>query len=125
MDEPMVARDEVEALLATRRELGDEYEGVLVQSFAARVEKALAARTDEAARLERTSAHEQAAGRIRQFVLGLVSLGVGVPVTIVPVVGTDGSDVALPVVALAWLGIVGVNVAHSRSLRPRRSTRRD
>lgn len=119
----MVARDELEALLATRRELGEEYEGALVTSFADRVEKALAARTDEAAGVERAASRDHTAGRVRQFVLGLVSLGVGVPVTVVPVVGSDGSAVALPVVAVAWLGIVGVNVAHSLSLRPRSRTR--
>ena len=45
-----------------------------------------------------------------------LELGVGVPVTIVPITATDNG---LPAVVVAWLGITGVNVAHALSARRR------
>jgi hypothetical protein len=67
------------------------------------------------ARLRRhdTAQRHRGGGQVRQFALGVISLGVGVPVTIVPVVAADGG---LPAVVVAWLGIVGVNAAHAAAV---------
>ena len=113
-DEP-VTRVELEALLGTRRELGPEYEDALVASFAERVEQALARRADAGAVEVARHAREDEEARKRQFVLGIVSLGVGVSITVVPVV-TNGAD-GLVATLVAWAGVVGVNVAHAFSVR--------
>jgi hypothetical protein len=108
-----VERTEVEALLETRRELGPTYDRALVDSFAERIERVVDQRTD--ARLQRRGADDRSreGGRIRQFVLGIVSVGVGVPITIVPTVAAPDGTSGLPAVLVAWLGIVGVNAAHA------------
>ncbi|MGH3383183.1 MAG: hypothetical protein ACRDO1_01255 [Nocardioidaceae bacterium] len=54
--------------------------------------------------------------RIRQFVLGLVSMGTGVPITLFASGMTVGEN-NVAGIAVAWLGIVGVNVSHAWSLR--------
>lgn len=54
---------------------------------------------------------------MRQFVLGVVSVGVGVPITIVPTVATDNG---LPAVIVGWLGIAAVNAAHALTVTGRR-----
>ncbi|WP_299055019.1 hypothetical protein [uncultured Nocardioides sp.] len=123
-----IERTEAEALLETRRELGPASDRELVESFADRIEKAVEDRVDE--RLRRRGRPDEptpyagapsGGDRGRQFALGVVSLVAGIPLTIVPMVATDGG---LPAVVIAWLGIVGVNVAHAASINgPRR--RRD
>ena len=55
--------------------------------------------------------------RIRQFVLGIISVGAGIPITIVPMVAADNG---LPAVVIAWLGIVGVNAAHAAAVNGNR-----
>ncbi|UAL31510.1 hypothetical protein K8W59_08780 [Nocardioides rotundus] len=124
MAEP-VERSDIEALLSTRRELGEEYDAALVASFTDRVEQAIAAR-DRAEvasrdRHQRSEARHQQTGRTRQFVLGLVSVVAGIPITVVATVGPDQPSVGT--VALAWLGLAGVNAAHASVVNgPRRRT---
>jgi hypothetical protein len=110
---------DIEAALATRRELGARYDAELVDGFAERIERAVERRVSEevALRQRRTAGAE--GGRLRQFVLGVISLGVGVPVTIVPMVATDNG---LPAVVVAWLGIAAVNAAHASAVNSRRAT---
>ncbi len=110
---------DIEAALATRRELGARYDSELVDGFAERIERAVERRVSEevALRQRRTAGAE--GGRLRQFVLGVISLGVGVPVTIVPMVATDNG---LPAVVVAWLGIAAVNAAHASAVNGRRAT---
>jgi hypothetical protein len=109
---------DIEAALATRRELGARYDAELVDGFAERIERAVERRVSEevALRQRRTAGAE--GGRLRQFVLGVISLGVGVPVTIVPMVATDNG---LPAVVVAWLGIAAVNAAHASAVNGRRA----
>ncbi len=57
---------------------------------------------------------------MRQFALGVISLGVGVPVTVVPMVAADNG---LPAVVVAWCGIVGVNAAHAVAINGWRRAR--
>lgn len=117
-----IERRDIEALLATRRELGAEYDDALVAAFAERVERSIQRRDDGAVseRDARQQAQDRGAegGRIRQFVLGLVSLGAGIPITIVPTV--SNAENGIVAVALAWLGIAGVNAAHAAAVNGRR-----
>jgi hypothetical protein len=104
-------RDELRAALGARRDLGAEYEDAVLDSFVARLEQSVATRAggaEAARRSEGDRGH-------RQFVLGIVSLGAGIPLSGVAG-GTTGSVWGLLV---AWGGIVGVNAAHALSGRRR------
>src|SRR5918997_611973 len=104
-------RRDVQAALAARRELGMEYEEAIAAGLLDRVNQLAlmrsaeirreADRSDEVARAEKES-------RTHRFVLGIVSLGAGIPITAI-----SGSVVEPGVVGVlvAWAGIVGVNVA--------------
>ncbi|PKH40506.1 hypothetical protein SAMN05192575_11588 [Nocardioides alpinus] len=111
---------DIEAALATRRELGARYDAELVDGFAERIERTVERRVSEQVALQQRRTSDDSGGRVRQFALGVISLGVGVPVTIVPMVATDNG---LPAVMVAWLGIVGVNAAHAAAVNGTR--RRD
>lgn len=108
-----LGRSDVEAALATRRELGARYDAELVDGFAERIERAVERRVEDRVALAQRRTAGSESGRIRQFVLGIVSVGVGVPITIVPTVAADNG---LPAVVVAWLGIVGVNAAHAAAV---------
>lgn len=108
-----IERRDLEALLATRRELGPDYETELVDAFAERIERAVAERRSSMEQHRDRSSSMRQGGQIRQFILGLVSLGAGIPMTIVPMVATDNG---LPAVGIAWLGIAGVNAAHAAAV---------
>lgn len=114
-DDSPVSRQDVEALMAARRELGPDYDAALVDSFAERVERAVAERVDEQVALRREAQSERARTGSRQLTLGIVSLGCGIPITAIAASIAD-----LPGLAVAWVGIVGVNAAHALSSRPRR-----
>jgi hypothetical protein len=100
-------RDELQATLDARRDLGPEYEAALVDSFADRLDAVIAARVQ--AELHRQGVI--APGKRRHpsapmipIVLG--SLGIGVPLTAIG--GASSGPVGLVV---AWLAIVVINVA--------------
>ena len=104
---------DIEAALAARRELGARYDAELVDGFAERIERAVERRVAERGELQQRRTAGAEGGRIRQFVLGIISVGVGVPITIVPMVATDNG---LPAVVVAWLGIAAVNAAHASTI---------
>ena len=106
-----IERSEVEAALAARRELGTEYDDAFVEQFAERIEQVVQARV----RAEVAPVEHDDGPSHRQWILGLTSLGTGIPIT--GIAAADHRGVAGVVVA--WLGIVGVNVAHALSNRRR------
>jgi hypothetical protein len=114
-DEPL-ERTEIEAVLETRRELGSSYDAALVDSFADRIEAAVAARSahDVSHRTDRDRARASAGPR--QLALGIVTSVAGIPVTAITL-AVDGGSLAAMVVG--WAGLVGINVAHAVQSRPR------
>ncbi|RJK98076.1 hypothetical protein [Vallicoccus soli] len=104
-------RDELRAALGARRDLGPEYEDAVLDSFVARLEQSVAARAGEREVRQR----DDRQGGERQFILGLVSLGTGIPISAIA-----GGTAEVPGLFVAWMGIVGVNVAHALSARRRR-----
>ena len=112
-------RRDVQAALAARRELGLEYEEAIAAGLLDRVNQLAlmragdlrreAERADHVARAEKES-------RTQRFVLGIVSLGAGIPITAI-----SGSVVEPGIVGVlvAWAGIVGVNVAAAIGARRR------
>lgn len=108
--------EEIEAALEARRELGPAYESALVESFVEKIESAIEARVDE--RMARSRQHEKNEGQRQQhqLVLGIVSLGTGIPITAI----AGGVGDGLPGIIVAWAGIAAVNVAHALQGRSRR-----
>ncbi len=53
----------------------------------------------------------------QQFVLGIVSLGTGIPIS---AIAAESIEPGLIGLAVAWAGIIGVNVAHALARRRRR-----
>lgn len=105
-------RSEAEAVLETRRELGSSYDAALVDSFAERIERAVERRTaEELALRDRRSRNAEAAGG-RQTALGIVSVGVGIPISAIALAVPEGAA-SLAALVVAWGGIVGVNAAHA------------
>ena len=115
MPDDHITRQEVEALLAARVELGPAYDDAMVDSFAERIERAVAERTgSELARWHGSSRREDDTDS-KQLALGIVSLGTGIPISAIAA-GTAG----LPGLITAWVGVVGVNLAYALRSRRRR-----
>ena len=113
-------RRDVQAALAARRELGMEYEEAIAAGLLDRVNQLALMRAGDLRReAERSDELLKAESQIRihRFVLGIISLVVGVPITAI------SANVEPQVVGLvvSWAGIVGVNVAAAiRARRPPR-----
>jgi hypothetical protein len=104
-------RDELEAAVGARRELGREHEPEIVESFLARIEKQIDARVDDKL-AERGSppVRRPAAGPDwAAAILGIASLGIGIGAT-----GAATSQGQGWVAAIAWIAIALVNVAYHR-----------
>src|SRR5215218_4064456 len=110
---------DAQAALAARMELGPEYTEHVAEGLAERVEQLAAIRAGELrheAEVANATGRSDQSGRVRQFVLGIVSLTVGIPITAIAATNTDPGLLG---VAVSWLGIVGVNAVHARANRPR------
>ena len=114
MPDDELERRDYEALLATRGELGPDYERALVDSFADRMEKEIQRRVAATSGGVSKRYDRQEAAAKRQLALGIVSLGVGIPISAISAGIAD-----LPGLVVAWAGIVSVNVANALSNRRR------
>lgn len=109
MPESRITRDDVISTVGARRELGDDMEPEVVDAFLERVERAIDTRVDTRlhdAKTTRRREHRDEGGP--SLALAVVSLGTGIPIT--AIAAEQGGVLGIVV---AWLGIVGVNVAHS------------
>lgn len=113
MPQPEPRREDLQAALGARRELGPEYEDAVLDSFLERVDKAIEARVD-ARVAQRTGDRGQVERRPSQrgpdsgLVLGIVSLCTGIPIS-----GIAAGTEELPGLVVAWAGIAIVNLAHA------------
>ena len=121
----MDARDtelkkELNASLQARRELGEEYESALVDSFLEKVEQRLDGAVDRRVRrqlAERQLVVARGGGRPQRsedswgerFGFGVVSLVLAIPLS--AIAGSQGGG--LEGLVVAWAGIVAVNWAHA------------
>ena len=112
-----VERTEIEAVLETRRELGPRYDAALVDSFADRVEAAIAQRVSAEAVRRDQAVRAQAAAGPRQLALGIVSSVAGIPITAITLAVPDEETVGLAALVAAWTGLVWINLAHARQAR--------
>lgn len=99
--EPLVPKEDLHAAIEARRELGSDLEPELVESFVARIEERLTKRPSTTARRE---------GREGSFVLALVSVGAGIPLTAIAL-----HQAGLVALLVVWIGIVLVNLGYQRS----------
>ncbi|MFB6677640.1 hypothetical protein ACFVDQ_11735 [Streptomyces sp. NPDC057684] len=132
----MEARDaelkkELDATLHARRELGEEYESALVDSFLDKVEQRLDGAVDRRVRRQLAEQQMVVARGARsprgdsdswgeRFGFGIVSLVLAIPLSAIAVVNAD-----LPGLLIAWTGIVGVNALHAMRWMPRFGSRKE
>ena len=112
-------RRDAEAALAARAELGPAYDDHLAAGLADRVEELVAYRTAELRNQGAVSDREFAAEesvRRQRFVLGIISLGAGIPIT---AISANSVEPGLLGLAVSWAGIVGVNVVYAWTNRRR------
>ncbi|WP_266394190.1 hypothetical protein [Streptomyces canus] len=124
----MDARDpelkkELNATLQARRELGEEYESALVDSFLEKVDQRIDGAVDR--RLRRQLAEQQmvtARGARSpkstdsfgdRFGFGIVSLVLAIPLSAI-----GGGVAHLPGLLVSWVGIVGVNAFQAARTHP-------
>ncbi len=111
----------VEAALAARHELGPEYSDEVAAGLAERVEQLAAIRVAETrnagkavAKVELQRIEGEKGARTQRFVLGIVSLGAGIPIT---AISATQVDPGLLGVIVSWAGIVGINAVHAVASR--------
>jgi hypothetical protein len=107
VDDQEVRRD-LEATVAARRELGPSHDRELIDGFLERIDKRLEERRPRAVK---PMDEEESRGMV--FVMGLVSLGCGIPITAIAL----GHSLAAFVIA--WVGIVLINLVFALSGRRR------
>jgi hypothetical protein len=109
----------VRAAYAARTELGPEYDDAIAAGLAERVEELVAYRTAEL-RHANAEVKDDRDDRRREeshrFVLGIISLGTGVPIT---AIAANSVEPGLLGVIAAWAGIVGVNTVFALGNRRR------
>jgi hypothetical protein len=106
MSDHAISREEVDAAIAARKELGEELEPAVVDAFVERIEQRIAARRDESERaIQRRRNHQ------KEMILG--GMGISVPLLLIAAVFTGLPGVIAVCVALIALGVV-------RMIRPRR-----
>lgn len=113
MPEREIAREEAEAALSARHDLGREYEPAIVDSFVARIDTAIEQRvSDEVARRLKgaedwRAVQAQAAGQQsgHRLALAIVSLGISIPLTAI-----SAWSMGMSAVIFVWVAIVMVNL---------------
>ncbi|MGX1542624.1 hypothetical protein [Streptomyces adustus] len=124
----MDARDadlkrELDATLHARRELGEEYESALVESFLEKVDQRIDGAVERRVRRHLAEAQMTVARNSRsprptdswgeRFGFGIVSLVLAVPLSAI------GAGTAhLPGLIVSWVGIVGVNAVQAVRTNP-------
>jgi hypothetical protein len=99
----MIEREEVRAAIEARRELGEELEPQVIDSFVERVEKQVQERLDRQPAQHRT---------VTPLALGSLFAGIGA--TGAALGPTDGSAGGIVVAIVAWIAIAIINVAYAR-----------
>ncbi|MEV7345704.1 hypothetical protein [Streptomyces sp. NPDC093544] len=116
-------KKELDATLHARKELGEEYESALVDSFLEKVEQRFDGVVDRRVRRQLAEQQMVVARGSRspqstdswgeRFGFGIVSLVLAIPLS-----GIGGGVAGLPGLLVAWGGIVGVNVVQAARLYP-------
>jgi hypothetical protein len=121
VNSPSLTPDEIRAAAETHRELGPNYQSAVIESFLDKVGREIDARVDArvaAAQQVPAAPAKPSAGRERSaFVLAIVSISLGIPLTALTV--TAGTHpVGITGLLVVWLAIAVINVAYSWNQRP-------
>lgn len=108
-----LGHSDIEAALATRRELGARYDAELVDGFAERIERAVDRRVADQAALQQRRTTAVAGAGARQVALGIVSVVAGIPITAISLAVPDQGELSLLSLIVTWGGIGVVNLAHA------------
>ncbi|MFI5976633.1 hypothetical protein [Streptomyces sp. NPDC051452] len=123
LKQDMDLRKDLDATVQTRRELGEEYDSALVDSFLERVEQRIDDITDR--RVRRHLAEQQmAAARgsrrpkdvgswAERYGFALITLVLAIPLSAIA-----GTFAGITGMVAGWLGIVGVNAVQAVRLNP-------
>jgi hypothetical protein len=104
MAKPTVDREEIEAAIEARKELGAELEPAVIDSFVERIEKSIVKRDDQREKaLKRKRDHQ------REMVLG--AMGISVPLMLIAAIFTGLAGVIAVSVAIAVIAIVSARQA--------------
>jgi Flp pilus assembly protein TadB len=95
----IVRRDELQAAIKAREELGAEHEAALIDSFVERIERRLSERAEESERsLKRRREHQ------KEMVLG--AMGISIPLLAIAAIFTGLAGVIVVCAALAVIAVV-------------------
>jgi hypothetical protein len=108
----LIRKDELSSAVEARRELGREYEDELLSAMLERIEKRIDERIDRRVGT-RTESRPQLRGNPFMVPIALGSVGMGIPITAI------AAQTGVAGIALAWIGIAGVNLAAALSGRRR------
>ncbi|MEU6605117.1 hypothetical protein ABZ922_08630 [Streptomyces shenzhenensis] len=116
-------KKELDATLQARRELGEEYESALVDSFLEKVDQRIDGAVERRMRRHLAEQQMQVARGARsprptdswgeRFGFGIVSLVLAIPLSAI-----GGGVGHLPGLIVTWLGIVGVNAVQAARTTP-------
>ncbi|MET7700029.1 hypothetical protein [Streptomyces sp. NPDC005485] len=116
-------KKELDATLHARKELGDDYESALIDSFLEKIEQRVETAVERQVRRQVAEQQMVVARGARspqssdsfgeRFGFGIVSLVLAVPLSAI-----GGGISGLPGLFVAWGGIVGVNVVQAVRLNP-------
>lgn len=115
-----IPRDDAEAALQARRDLGEDYEPAVVESFVERLDEVIKKRVAEevdrhgdSAQLakERRKADSERSGQ--SLALAIVSMALAIPLTAI------ASDVSAGMVVLVWVAILLINITFAIGRRLR------
>ncbi len=99
MAEPTVDRDELQAAIEARKELGAELEPAVIDSFVERIEKSLVKRDEQREKALRRKRDHQ-----KELVLG--AMGISIPLMLIAAIFTGLAGVIAVCVALGVVAIV-------------------
>ncbi|MFI6503028.1 hypothetical protein [Nonomuraea typhae] len=109
-------REELQATLDARRDLGPEYEQALVDSFIERLDTTIAARVRaEVDSYGPPPGRKQKSRGSEMIPIALGSLGLGIPLT--AIAGSTAGELGL---ILAWISIIVVNLVAAMTVNRRR-----
>ena len=120
-----IPRDEAEAALEARRELGRDYEPAVVDSFVDRLDRVIQARVDEAVAKQASAQEAASAGDRHRYELEKLQSGQRLALIIISIVfAVPLSAVAASMwtpaaIALVWVGIVLLNIIYGLGNRRR------
>ena len=111
MSQDPIDREEMEALLAARQELGPSMEPALVDSFAQKIMAEIQHQSQMQQQTQRQAAASHKASSGGQLTLAIVSLVMAIPLTAIAL------EAGVWMAVVCWIGIVLVNFASARKPR--------